>query len=232
MHFRNVFVILSILCYIATPAAIAETRHTATLHAGFSFPFGDYAQRTDTNNSGFAKLGFGGGFEYDLLFGDPGLSWSSSFAYLSNEHQADYFSRGLKLVMQEGGTYSNYAFLTGVKYEKNFGDNFRLFAAAQGGVSLSRGPYISGFLDTENEDVPFIEYQVGNGSSTGFSVALGMVANETTTISLRYFNLGTHSYSGTVEYEGNDIDKIASISWEQPVSMIFLTIGYTIDFGF
>ena len=232
MHSKRLFLAGIFLFNMAASAVATDIRHTVTPHGGFCVPLGAYAQKSEAANSGFAKFGFGGGIDYDLLVGQSGFSWSNNFSYLSSDFEANYFSRGLNVVLQESGAYSNYAFLTGIKYEKNLSDNFRLFAIAQGGGSFTKGPFINGFLDTDKEQVPFLEFQMGNDTSAGFAFGLGMVTNETTTIQIRYYSLGTHDYTASVNYADNGADKSANVGWSQPVSMIFISVGYAIDLGF
>ncbi len=223
--------ILAASTLFVSPAAAQGLGHRLTLHGGFSIPIGDYAKTTDEPNSGFAQLGFGAGIEYDLRFGDSGLSWSSGFTYLTNDYQADQFSRGLDILLQESGSYSNFALFTGVKYEKRLGDNMRLFAVAQGGASLARGPYFNGFYEQENQELQFVEFQLGRDITGGYVVGVGMIANETTTVLLRYFNLGSPVFSGRASYQIDGNDQTAAIEWAQPVSVIAVTIGYAIELG-
>ncbi len=230
---KNILLVLIAAVFIfVLPASAQSLGHRLTLHGGFSIPVGDYAKTTDEPNAGFAQLGFGAGVEYDLRFGESGLSWSSGFTYLSNDYQAEYFSRGVDILLQESGSYSNFAVLTGVKYEKRVGDNMRLFAVAQGGAGLARGPYFNGFYEQENQDLQFVEFQMSSDVAAGYVLGVGMIANETTTVLLRYFNLGSPVFSGQASYQIDGVDRTAAIEWTQPVSVFSITIGYAIDLGY
>lgn len=228
---KNIFILLATVMLLSSHAEAVDNMHRVIPGGGFSIPVGDYAKTNDAPSAGFAKLGMNAGVEYDLMFGESGFGWSSSFNYMANDYESDHFSRGLNVVLQESGAYSSYALLTGFKYEKKISDNFSLFAVAQGGGCLSRGPFLNGFLDTGGDELNFVEFQMGDDKTAGFSIGLGMIANETTTVILRYFNLGSPVFSTNATYQLAGVNQTTRIEWTQPVSMITLSIGYAIDLG-
>ena len=231
MSLKKCLAFMTMMSLFAVQANAQNLNHRLIPHGGFSIPVGDYGKTNNASSAGFAQLGMTAGVEYDLMFGESGFAWSSSFNYMANDYESDHFSRGLNVVLQESGTYSSYTLLTGLKYEKKFSDSFSLFADARAGGCLLRGPYLNGFLDTGGDDLNFIEFQLGDDRTAGFSIGLGMIANETTTVILRYFNLGSPVFTTNVTYQLGDVSEITPIECTQPVSMITLGIGYAIDLG-
>jgi len=231
MKYLMIIVLCAIIGFISDSAVARGLSHTVTPHGGLALPMGQFRQNSEEVNSGYAQVGFGGGVDYDLRFGTSGLCWSSGFTWMANDFEAEYFHHGLDVILQESGSYSNYIFLTGLKYEIEFSDNLRLFAVAQGGGALSKGPYFNGYVDVEGDDLPYVEYQMGNDSSTGFAIGLGMVTNETTTVIIRFYSLSSLNYRAIAEYTQNSITQKADVGWSQPVSIISLTVGYAIDLG-
>ncbi len=201
------------------------------LNAGFSQPLSDFAKSDGSANAGYAKMGFGAGAEFDLLFGKSGFGWSSSFFYIANDYQTDQTLEWIpNFQLQDSGAYINYSILTGGKYVYDLGDKFRLFALAQVGINLAKGPFFAGVAGDEQGNLGLVEVQMSSQTKQGFSVGAGFIANRTTTVSLRYFSLGTPLFSGETTYTLGDETLSAEYEWEQPISMILLTVGYTINF--
>ena len=108
-----------ILLFLTSMSFSQGLENRLLLNAGFSFPLGDFAKKDGSENAGFAKFGFGAGAEYDLLFGESGFAWSTSFHYIANDYQTEEEFKWIPdFQLQDTGAYTNYALLTGVKYQK------------------------------------------------------------------------------------------------------------------
>lgn len=222
------------LCFICLTGFLFSQSLTSQLglNAGFSMPLGDFAQKGDSPTAGFAQFGFGGGAEFDLIVGESGIAWSTSFHYIANDYQTDGEFKWIPdFQLQDTGTYSNYALFTGAKYIHDLSDKFALFAVGQIGMNRATGPFFGGYAVDNEDNIALVEIEMGNHTTQGFGVGVGFIANRTTTFSVRYFSLGTATFSSSTTYTIGDERETVNIEWDQPISMILLTVGYTIDFG-
>jgi len=201
------------------------------LNAGFSIPLSDFAKRDGSENAGYAKIGFGAGAEFDLFFGKSGFGWSTSFMYIANDYQTDKTLDWIPdFQLQDTGAYTNYSLMTGVKYVHPLGEKFDLFALAQVGMNLANGPFFGGVAGDTEGNLALVEVQMGSQTTQGFSVGCGFIANRTTTVSVRYYSLGSPLFSGNTTYRLGEENLAADYEWEQPISMLMVTVGYTIHF--
>ena len=189
---------------------------------------GDFASTSNDPNAGFAQFGFNAGVEYDLLPGWEHFAWSSGFYYITNDYESDVFNRGVDMLLLESGSYGSYALLTGAKWHYPLSDNFHLYAVGQAGYVYTNGPYFNGVPQADPEG-PLFEFEMGSSSSTAFSVGIGFLANQRTVFALRYFYLGTHSFSKEVEYTVESDPRRGVVAWEQPMSIITFHVGYSIQ---
>ncbi|MBN1465007.1 outer membrane beta-barrel protein [candidate division KSB1 bacterium] len=222
---------LLVLLPFITAAFPQDLKSQLSLNAGFSIPLGDFARQNDSETAGFAQFGFGAGAEYDLLIGDSGVAWSTSFHYITNDYQTEQPFKWIDdFQLEDTGAYSNFAFLTGLKYQRDIGDNFALFGLGQLGINLAHGPFFGGYIVEEN-DLHLVEVEMGDASASSFGCGVGFIANRTTTVSFRYFSLGSPLFSSTAHYTVGDERRAVDIEWKQPISMFLLTVGYTIHFN-
>ncbi|RPH99163.1 MAG: hypothetical protein EHM72_11900 [Calditrichaeota bacterium] len=205
----------------------AEVEKMLSLTAGFAVPNGVYGRQSDDPQAGFAKFGFSGGIEYDHFPGIYNLAWSTAFQYIVNDYENDIVKRGTELTLYETGAYSIYSLMTGLKWQKNLGENFALFALAQAGYFMANGPFLSGYTD---ENSPLVELEMNRSSAFGYALGVGFLANQRTCVSFRYINAGDHSYSKSVNYTDDDISKTASLGWDVPIRVFMINVGYTIVF--
>ncbi|MBN1479459.1 hypothetical protein JXA70_04225 [candidate division KSB1 bacterium] len=220
-----------LLPFILLSGVLCAQSHLG-LNAGFSLPIGDFAKKDASDNAGFARFGFGAGAEYDLIFGESGIAWSSSFFYIANDYQTDEEFKWIPdFQLQDTGAYTNYSFGTGIKYIKDFSDKFSGFAYGQLGMNLTNGPYFGGYIADSQGNLALVEVEMGRQTTRAFSIGLGFIANRTTTVSLRYFALGSPVFSSTAYYALNNKEYAQDIEWKQPMSLFLLTVGYTINFN-
>lgn len=218
------------MLFILLSGAVCAQSHLG-LNAGFSFPVGDFAKKDVGDNAGFARFGFGAGAEYDLVFGESGIAWSTSFFYIANDYQTDEDFKWIPdFQLQDTGAYTNYSFSTGIKYFNFFSDTFSGFIYGQIGLNIANGPYFGGYLADAQGNLALVEVEMGRQTTQAFSIGFGFIANRTTTVSLRYFSLGAAAFSSTAYYTLNDKDEAIDIEWKQPISLFLLTVGYTISF--
>ncbi|MBN1561605.1 hypothetical protein JW998_15245 [candidate division KSB1 bacterium] len=223
---------LLVLFMLLTTAFSQDLKNSLLLDAGFSLPLGDFAKKDASETAGFAQFGFGAGAEYDLLFGESGISWSTGFHYIANDYQTEQAFKWIEdFQLQDTGTYSNFAFLTGVKYQKNLGDNFTLFGLGQLGINLAHGPFFGGYIVDDAGNFNLVEVEMGSQSTQGYGCGVGFIANRTTTVAFRYFSLGSPLFSSTANYTTDNESHSVDIEWKQPISMFLLTVGYTIHFN-
>lgn len=203
------------------------------LNAGFSVPVAEFAKNDGSDDAGFAQFGFAGTVEFDLFFCDceSRFGWSTSFNYIVNDYQTDATLDWIPdFELEDTGTYSNYSLLTGVKYARDLSDSFTAFAYGQVGLNFAKGPFFGGIVTDAFDNMVAVDVQMDNSTTQGFSVGFGFIANRTTTVSLRYFSLGSATFSGSSTYTLNDAQYDVSHEWTQPISTILLTVGYTINF--
>ncbi len=230
---NRIFLVLLILVGANSLLSARSFEPRLGLNAGFSVPLNDFAKDDGSANAGYAQFGFAGTAEFDLFFCDcdSRFGWSTSFSYIANDFQTDATLDWIpNFELQDSGAYANYALLTGVKYAKDFGDRFTAFAIGQIGLNFAKGPFFGGIVSDTAGNLAIAEAQMDNHTAQGFSFGLGFVANQTTTVSLRYFSLGAPKFAGSTTYTLNEKRYYASHEWEQPISMLLLTIGYTINF--
>ncbi len=227
----RLFSVMLILITISSVAFSQSFRPRLGLNAGFSVPTNDFAKKDGSDNAGYAQFGFAGTVEFDLFFCDSGFGWSSCFSYIANDYQTDSTLDWIPdFDLQDSGAYINYAVLTGVKYAKDFSDTFTAFALGQVGFNYAKGPFFGGIANDMFGNSAVVDVQMGNQTTQGVSLGLGFITNRTTTVALRYFLLGSPIFSGSTDYTLNEQRFSVSHEWEQPISMILLTIGYTINF--
>jgi len=227
---KHVFIAALFVGILWVSSAAVDLTSRLTLNAGFSLPTGDFSAAGDNPSSGFAKFGFGAGAEYDLKIGESGFMWSSSFHYIANDYQSETFIRWPELSLQEAGTYSNYALLTGIKYQYSLGESISLFAVGQIGMNMSTGPFISGIIGDDSNQA-LVEMETEGSTTQGYAVGFGLITNATTTLTVRYLSLGSSSINGSVDYKLGDDRFSKTIEWIQPTSMFLVTVGYAIEFS-
>ncbi len=206
-----------------------DQEHRISLNAGFSLPVGDFADTADQPNAGFAQFGFTAGVGYDLLPGWANLAWSSGFYYITNAYQSESLTRGIDLDVIESGSYSNYAVLTGAKWNKSISDNFEMFLVGQAGFVYAKGPYFNG-VPAGDTQADYVEFEMGTSSGAALSAGIGFLANKRTVFSVHYFHLGTHTFSQRVNYTQDSQNLQATVQWNQPITLITLNVGYSIQF--
>jgi hypothetical protein len=227
---RIVFIVLILVVF----SSIAMSQSFAPrlgLNAGFSMPINDFAKKDGSENAGFAQFGYTGTAELDIFFGNSGFGWSTHFSYIANDYQTESTIEWIPdFELHDSGAYVNYSLLTGIKYAHDFGDSFTAFAVGQIGLNYAKGPFFGGIVTDMFENMAIVDVQMDNHTTQGISLGLGFIANRTTTVAIRYFHLGAPPFSGSSEYTLNEQRMSVSHEWEQPISMILLTIGYTISF--
>lgn len=228
------FRLCSVLLILITVCSVAFSQSFTPrlgLNAGFSVPTSDFAKDDGSDDAGYAQFGFAGTVEFDLFFGDSGFGWSTCFSYIANDYQTDSTLDWIPdFDLQDSGAYINYAVLTGVKYARDFGDKFTAFALGQVGFNFAKGPFFGGIANDTFGNAAVVEVQMDNHTTQGVSFGLGFITNRTTTVALRYFLLGSPTFAGSTDYTLNEQRFSVNHEWQQPISMILLTVGYTINF--
>ncbi len=211
------------LLMLTTAATFAADGRFLNLIAGFSVPMGDYALQTDDPNAGFAKIGFAGGLEYDWFIKRSHWAWSTAFHYIANDYESGTFTRGVDLDLYESGTYSTLTLLTGVKWQKNLVENIAFFSAAHVGYASTKGPFLSGYPSGSSD---LIEFQMNSSGGFAYDLAAGLLFNQQTYLAVRYTDTGVASFAKDVSLAGRK----RRVEWSTPVSMIMITVGYSIAF--
>lgn len=168
-----VWTMVAVLAF-AAPAAAQSTNFGLGAFAGVSLPMGDFGG-SDSQEDGFAELGFVGGLDLFYPLGTTGLSWLTTASV--SAHSVD-----------ETGVEGGYLFIpliTGARYDIAAGP-LGLFFTGQGGVVFNKGPdFESTFAQaTSNWDTNF-----------GFALGGGVQATQNIYAGVKYFPLGEMDFS-------------------------------------
>lgn len=201
-----------------------------SLSAGFAVPTGDFAAQRPNADVGFAKIGFTGGAEFDLMTGLDGLAWSSALFYLANDYESSTFTQGLEMDLYETGAYGAVSAMTGLKWYKPLGESVSFFLMSRIGLASIKGPFLSGIptASTQNE---IVEFQMNRSNSFAYAFGLGMVFNQRTYLGLHWLNAGRAGFSKEVAYTLGNSRRTAQVGWDTPVNLLVVTVGYSIDFS-
>ncbi|MDZ7317146.1 MAG: hypothetical protein ONB24_13595 [candidate division KSB1 bacterium] len=218
-----------LLLFLLSAAAWAQGPYLS-LSAGFALPTGDFAGQRQKADVGFAKIGFTGGAEFDLMTGLDGLAWSSALFYLANDYESNTFTQGLEMDLYESGAYGTISAMTGLKWYKPLGESATLFLLSRIGLASVKGPFLSG-IPTASTSYEIVEFQMNRSNGFAYAFGLGMVFNQRTYLGLQWLNAGRAGFSKTVSYTLGNNRRTAQVGWETPVNLLLVTVGYSIDFS-
>jgi len=242
-----------LICFVFLVCTCITNAQTTTLFGGLTFPQGDFGDDNvedffdDDGESGLAKMGFGGGFEYSAPLQSEGLSWVISASFLMNGVDEDEIKKEIDDdadVNLDFGSYYNIPIMAGLKFEPQGNPDMKFYLQATAGLNIAiiGDSEISGEVEVEYYDPNYgyqyiyvdakQTYSFDTATSFGFGIGGGLIFNNVN-IGLRYLLLGTAKFEGEseieLEYQGVTESESEDIDNDQPISILLITLGIQLN---
>jgi len=218
-------------------SAEKSTSTKCTLFGAFSLPSGDFASdNIYDENSGWAKNGFGLGFDMSIPLGSPGWNFIVSLSYIRNGTSGDTENEVQKEWESYLDTYLFYVYdvyyadvsvtasidpwenvpiMGGLKYRTSLSPTVSFYAMGMAGINVVIAGVQEIKADAEWYDEWFdyneltIKQKNSFHSATAmcFSIGGGILLNNQINIGLRYFNLGKANIKGKTEIRYEHYDE-------------------------
>lgn len=207
------------------PLSSRSDKLTYGLIGYISMPSGDFADDIDIK-SGFAKTGFGAGFELAMPIGSPGLYWLSTAALIYNP--ADISAASAKNmtgddVTMEFSPWINIPLSSGLKYQAQISPAIDFYGLGQLSFNFCNPPTVDVSEQHADNSVTTESLKADMATSIGFIIGGGIVINTNYEISLRYLMFGKQKISYPIP------GKSTPWSYEPSISILTITFGYHLN---
>jgi len=189
-----------IVLLISEPAmGQTESKIDFGINVGLALPNGDFGStNANSDNSGGAATGFSVGADVGVPVA-KGLSWWTSFYFVSNALSEDYVKSATGETSAITGELSSWTTIwpmTGIRYAAAVSDQIDLFGGAQVGMLFGTTPEPS----ATQGPVRF-SAESASSSAVAFSFTGGLILNDRFTGSIRYMTgQPTYKYKVTTVY--------------------------------
>ena len=219
-----VFVLASFFCLSAI--AQQDSAYFGVL-GNISIPIGEFSDDINNPNTGLAKGGLGGTFEYSLPV-SQGLYWSSSVSLLVNFVNDDLINEETGYEM---GPWFNIPVLTGVRYHHILSASMTILLTGQVGLGFVQAP-----TTESNSAYQSVEFEASAKLATtfGFGIGAGFLLNDRIIFGVQYLDLGkagieyeskmtTHTMIGGVD---RTEEHTSSAEVDQKIAMFAISVGF------